>query len=156
MASDTTTQARSLVARLLGGDLAAVTRTAERHTLRFASPVLPLRHSPATAVASVTVDGEAVDSGAYSVTPFALVREDGEAWPAGAAILVTYTTGWTQGSEPADVQEALAQATAWFDANPGVGVSLVSIGGETVQRGLELTRFGIDLTKRLLQKWVRP
>ena len=156
MPSDTTTQARALVASLLRGDLDAVTHTSQRHELRFAAQVLPLRRTPVTAVSSVTVAGEAVDSGAYSVTPFALVREDGGQWPAGAAIIVTYTTGWAQGGEPAEVQEALAQATAWFDANPGVGVSLVSIGGETVQRGLELTKFGIDLTKRLLQKWVRP
>jgi len=103
------------------------------------------------------VDGSAVTE--YSFTPFTLVREPtsltGPLWPAGI-VTVTYTTGWDEGYEPAEVQEALAQATAWFDANPGVGVSLVSIGGETVQRGLELTRFGIDLTKRLLQKWVRP
>src|SRR5690606_12407030 len=153
MASDTTTQARSLVARLLGGDLDAVTRTAERHTLRFASPVLPLRHTPATAVSSVTVDGKAVDSGAYSVTPFALVREDGGQWPAGATILVTYTTGWTQGNEAQDIQDALQLAAEYLDAHPGMGITSFREGAEAVTVDAQAA---LDAIRRLLAKWVRP
>lgn len=155
MASDTTTQARSLVARLLGGDLDAVTRTAERHTLRFASPVLPLRHTPVTAVSSVTVDGEAVDSGAYSVTPFALVREDGGQWPAGSAILVTYTTGWTEGAEAQEVQDALALATEWLDAHPGTGITQFRAGEESATRESTDGR-GPHVIRELLAKWRRP
>ena len=152
MVSDTTTQARSLVARLLGGDLDAVTRTAERHTLRFASPVLPLRHTPVTAVANVTIDGTIIDPDAYTFTPFALVREDGEDWPAGT-IYVTYSTGWTEGAEAQEVQDALALATEWLDGHPGAGITSFREGAEAVTVDAQAA---LNAIKRLLAKWVRP
>ena len=155
MASTTATQARSLVARLLGGDLTAVSRTAERHTLRFAQPVLPLRHTPVTAVSTVTVDGTAQASSDYSVTPFALEREDGGTWPAGATILVTYTTGWTEGSEPQEVQDALQLASEWLETHPGSGISQFRAGEETATREASDGR-GPAAIRELLAKWVRP
>lgn len=155
MASSTTTQARSLVARLLGGDLTTVTYTAERHNLRFTARVLPLRHTPVTAVANVTIDGETIDPDAYTVTPFALVREDGEDWPAGT-IYVTYSTGWTEGSEAQEVQDALLLAKEWLDTHPSTGINTFSAGSEMAVRGLELSKLGLDAIRDLIAKWRRP
>lgn len=155
MASDTTTQARTLVARLLGGDLDAVTHTSQRHELRFAAQVLPLRRTPVTAVSSVTVDGEAVDSGDYTVTPFGLVREDGDEWPAGVEILVTYTTGWQAGSEAQEVQDALTLATEWLDVHPGAGITSFTAGAESASREATDGR-GPNVIRELLAKWRRP
>lgn len=145
-------KARALVARLLNGDLVRVEHVEQRHELRFPTPLLPARRTPVTSVTSVSVNGRVVDASDYSFTPFALAREDGEAWPAGF-VRVTYATGWAEGSEPAEVKAALAQAAAWFDANPGTGVTSFREGAEAVTVDARQALEGI---RALLQPWVRP
>lgn len=88
------------------------------------------------------------------MTPFALVREDGGAWPTGV-ILVTYTTGWTQGSEPQEVQDALQLASEWLETHPGAGITQFRAGEETATREASDGR-GPAAIRELLAKWVRP
>lgn len=147
------TQARALVASLLRGDLETTVHTSQVQVLRFEASVLPLRRTPVTAVSSVMVDGSAVTE--YSFTPFALVREPtsltGPLWPAGV-VTVTYTTGWDEGYEPSEVQEAIALATQHFDANPGSGITSFREGAESVTVSQQEALAAI---LRLLGPWVR-
>lgn len=145
------TQARALVASLLRGDLDATVHTSQLHVLRFPGVILPLRRSPVTAVNAVVIDGATIDSTAYSFTPFALVREDGENWPVGQAH-ITYTTGWDEGYEPPEVQEAIALATTFFDGNPGAGVTSFREGAEAVTVDQQQA---VRAIRSLLAKWVR-
>jgi hypothetical protein len=143
-------QARSLVASILNGDLAAVTRTAQRHDLRFTARVLPLRNSPATAVSAVTIDGDTVDASDYTLTPHSLVREDGLDWPL-TPILVTYTTGWVEGEEPQPVQDAIDLAEGWLTG--GADITSYRAGAEAVTRDSGQANATI---KALVAPWVRP
>lgn len=146
------TQARALIAALLNGDLTQQTRT-EAHTLRFPRDTIPLRHSPATAITSVTIDDAVIDPSLYSFTPFTLDREDGSEWPAGR-ITIEYKTGWVEGSEATNVLEALALATAWFDTNPGAGITSFREGAEAATVTDSST--GPGVIKTLIAPWVRP
>ena len=149
------TQARALVASLLRGDLETTVHTSQAQVLRFPSSVLPLRRTPVTAVTSVVINGSVVDSSEYTFTPFALVREpissSERIWPDGV-VTVSYTTGWDEGYEPPEVQEAITLATAYFDGNPGSGVTSFREGAEAVTVSHEAA---LNAVKRLLGPWVR-
>lgn len=151
----TATQARALVANLLRGDLVTTVHSSQAQVLRFPSSVLPLRATPVTAVNTVQVDGATVESSEYSFTPFALVREptsiSGPLWPAGV-IRVTYTTGWDEGYEADAVLEAIALATAYYDTNPGAGITSFREGAEAVTVGAE---HSLGAIRALLAPWVR-
>lgn len=146
-------QARSLVATILNGDLNLVEHTLQLHTLRFPATVLPLRRAPATSVATVRIDGANVPPENYSLTPFALIREDGQAWPA-ANIRVSYTSGWEEGEEPADVKAALDLAEQWLATNPGTGITSVRIGNESATRATSEDGTGPAAIEALIRRWI--
>lgn len=147
-------QARALVASILNGDLDLAEHTMQLHTLRLSATHLPLRRGPATSVEAVHVDGAALDPEAYSLTPFALVREDGHLWPAAATIRITYSSGWQEGNEPLEIQEALILAEQWFDTNPGAGITSVRIGNESVTRATSEDGTGPAAIEALIRRWI--
>jgi hypothetical protein len=147
------TQARALVESLLNGHLSTQVHEDQAHHTRIPTPYIPLRYSPATSVTAVTINGTAVLATLYSFTPLLLVREDGDNWPTGR-VLVTYTTGWDEGYEPAEVQEAIALASAWFESNPGAGITSFREGNEAVTVTSDAE--GPGVIRRLLRPWVRP
>lgn len=142
-----TDAARALVESLINGELTEATRT-EVVRLRFARSYLPLRHTPVTAVTSVTEGDDSVDSGDYRVTPHGLFRTDGEDWAADTETTVVYTTGWPVDSEPSEVQAALARAD-----EIDVGATSEKVGDVSLQRSASATLEGI---RALVKRWVRP
>lgn len=141
-----TDASRALIESILNGELTQAERT-ETVRLAFERTYLPLTYSPVTAVASVTIGGTALDASSYRVTPAGLERTDGSPWPT-SDIDVSYTTGWTVGSEPADITAALDRADTL-----DVGVTSEQVGDIRVQRDTAATLASLRM---LVKRWVRP
>lgn len=155
----TTTMARALCEQLINGTLDETTVTSETHYLRLPTRWLTLDRGPVTAVTTVTVDGTAVTAGdadGFTKTPFALARKAPYEWPAGVNIVTTYVVGWAAGSEPEEVQEALAALETWLGTKPEVGFDEVRVGDAwaRIRPGTTVGR-APDTIRALLRKWVR-
>lgn len=146
-------QARQHITAALNGDLAAVNRDAEPYRQRAPSTVLPLRHTPATEVASVLVDGGTLDPDAYTFTPFALVRVDGGTWPT-TTIRVTYTTGWEEGEEPLEIIAAIEAVKARLEARPDT--NLQSEAADDIRRVYAETGAVTSVEIDLIRRWRQP
>ena len=147
--------ARALISAEIKGELNKAVHEDERHLLNRSSPVLELRHGPASSVQSVTVSGDLLDADEYRLTPFGLERQGGYLWPAGATIFVSYTTGWDLGGEPLRIKQALTLTEQWLESDPHLGVTEYRGGDESVKRQLPAGQVP-DTAAKLVAPWRRP
>jgi hypothetical protein len=144
--------ARDIVKELIHGDLDETSYT-ETITLEQALRNLPLEHSPITSVQSVTIDGSTVTD--YSRTHFTLRRNGLVMWPAGAVIVVNYTTGWDPQPLPTEIETAISHIEDWLAGNPQSGIQSASIGPMSTTFRADASNVP-QTVKGLLQKWIRP
>lgn len=141
-----TDASRALIESIINGELTQANRE-ETVRLRFARPYLPLNNTPVTAVASVVIGSDTVETANYRITPNGLYLTDGSSWPT-TGVVVTYTSGWPVNSEPAEVQAALSRADSL-----DLGVTSEKVGDLSVQRDAGETLASI---RALVKRWVKP
>lgn len=157
-------QARSLVQKWLGDYLVTTVKTSEEIILSLPNRFLPLPNGAITSGPStVTVGGVTVtntDVDGFTVERFGLRRKYGYVWPSGVKIIVTYTVGWDNGSEPTEIQEAITVLTNFYNTNPGAGLGEIEIGNARASRiGANRADGQVvppDHARELLRGWVIP
>jgi len=156
--------ARALVQKWLGDYLETAVITSEEVVIAIPSRYLPLPNGAiTTAPTSILVGTSTVspgDADGYTTERFGLRRVFGTVWPSGVQLTATYTVGWANGSEPAEIQEAITVLTNWYDTNPGAGLGEVDIGNARASRiganradGEVVPPFHV---RELLKGWVVP
>ena len=141
--------AEAAVAAYLGTSSLAERAVSESHVMPRAKTLVELRDGPLTALASATLDGEALTD--LETTFWAVARRDG--FGAGATLVLNYTAGWNAGNLPAAVRQAVIMVAASIFARPDAGVArLGSPDGYTAYRRSYVS----PDARRMLDPYRRP
>ncbi|MFF7365820.1 hypothetical protein [Streptomyces sp. NPDC008125] len=124
------------------------------HLVGNGYPVLNLPEMPVTGVASVTVDGTALEAAGYRWNRHGILRRLGGRWPLDADIAVTCTHGYDPVPEVVARVTVQVAARAWVNPKEAVGSESLgdySVSYDKARTGQALTEF----EDRILEPYAR-